>query len=105
MCWCFFCSGSSDLELAIALQQQEFERQQPQRHQSSTQQQEPVPQQQQQTPNQSHGTGRPGLVVGPTTARVCFFALKDSASSKFLLISTKKNLIVVHCMLGLLYLI
>uniref|UniRef100_A0A0E0Q2K1 MINDY deubiquitinase domain-containing protein n=1 Tax=Oryza rufipogon TaxID=4529 RepID=A0A0E0Q2K1_ORYRU len=62
-------SGNSDLELAIALQQQEFERQQPQRHQSSTQQQEPVPQQQQQTPNQSHGTGRPGLVVGPTTAR------------------------------------
>uniref|UniRef100_A0A0E0LFK1 MINDY deubiquitinase domain-containing protein n=1 Tax=Oryza punctata TaxID=4537 RepID=A0A0E0LFK1_ORYPU len=62
-------SGNSDLELAIALQQQEFERQQPQRHQSSTQQQELVPQQQQQTPNQSHGTGRPGLVVGPTTAR------------------------------------
>ncbi|KAF0903701.1 hypothetical protein E2562_029073 [Oryza meyeriana var. granulata] len=62
-------SGNSDLELAIALQQQEFERQQPQRHQSSTQQQEPMPQQPQQTPNQSHGTGRPGLVVGPTTRR------------------------------------
>uniref|UniRef100_A0A0D9WU23 MINDY deubiquitinase domain-containing protein n=1 Tax=Leersia perrieri TaxID=77586 RepID=A0A0D9WU23_9ORYZ len=62
-------SGNSDLELAIALQQQEFERQQPQRHQSSTQQQEPAPQQPQQAPNQSPGTGRPGLVVGPTTAR------------------------------------
>uniref|UniRef100_J3MHK4 MINDY deubiquitinase domain-containing protein n=2 Tax=Oryza brachyantha TaxID=4533 RepID=J3MHK4_ORYBR len=62
-------SGNSDLELAIALQQQEFERQQPQRHQSATQQQEPLLQQPQQTSSQSHGTGRPGLVVGPTTAR------------------------------------
>ncbi|KAG8074648.1 hypothetical protein GUJ93_ZPchr0006g40870 [Zizania palustris] len=63
-------SENSDLELAIALQQQEFERQsQPQRYQAppqqQPQQQEPGLQQAQQTPNQSHGTGRPGLVVGP----------------------------------------
>ena len=61
-------SGDSDLELAIALQQQEFG-QQPQQHQPPPQQQQPQQQQQQQqtqthqTPNQS--SGRPGLVVGP----------------------------------------
>ncbi|KAL5660784.1 hypothetical protein ACJX0J_027909, partial [Zea mays] len=56
-------SGNSDLELAIALQQQEFERQ-PQRFQA------PPPQQQQQQPppqtqHQPAQSGRPGLVVGP----------------------------------------
>ncbi|XP_051199400.1 uncharacterized protein [Lolium perenne] len=53
-------SGDPDLELAIALQQQEFD-QQSQRQQPPSQQQ----QQTQQTPSQSNGAGRPGLVVGP----------------------------------------
>ncbi|KQK17516.1 ubiquitin carboxyl-terminal hydrolase MINDY-2 [Brachypodium distachyon] len=60
-------SGNSDLELAIALQQQEFERQ-PQRQQPPPQQQSQQQQQQQQTQqtsNQSYGAGRPALVVGP----------------------------------------
>ncbi|WVZ78551.1 hypothetical protein U9M48_026243 [Paspalum notatum var. saurae] len=53
----------SDLELAIALQQQEFERQ-PQRYQApSTQQQQPPPPPQ--TQHQPTQSGRPGLVVGP----------------------------------------
>lgn len=46
----FFCSGSSDLQLAIALQQQEFE-QQPQRP-NVQQQQPPV-------------TGSSKLITGP----------------------------------------
>uniref|UniRef100_A0A0A9E927 Uncharacterized protein n=1 Tax=Arundo donax TaxID=35708 RepID=A0A0A9E927_ARUDO len=56
-------SENSDLELAIALQQQEFERQ-PQRCQSPPPQQQQQQQQpqMQQPPSQS---GRPGLVVGP----------------------------------------
>ncbi|KAG2614179.1 ubiquitin carboxyl-terminal hydrolase MINDY-1-like isoform X1 [Panicum virgatum] len=54
-------SGNSDLELAIALQQQEFERQ-PQRFQPPPQQQQ---QQQPQIQQQSTPSGRPGLVVGP----------------------------------------
>ncbi|PWZ23396.1 Ubiquitin carboxyl-terminal hydrolase MINDY-1 [Zea mays] len=57
-------SGNSDLELAIALQQQEFERQ-PQRFQAPPQQQQQ--QQQQPPPHTQYQTqsGRPGLVVGP----------------------------------------
>jgi len=55
-------SGNSDLELAIALQQQEFERQ-PQRFQPPPQQQQQ--QQQPQIQQQSTPSGRPGLVVGP----------------------------------------
>ncbi|XP_062234132.1 uncharacterized protein LOC133931289 isoform X2 [Phragmites australis] len=54
-------SENSDLELAIALQQQEFERQ-PQRYQPPPPPQQQQQNQTQQPPNQS---GRPGLVVGP----------------------------------------
>ncbi|KAM0871307.1 hypothetical protein ACQ4PT_039475 [Festuca glaucescens] len=62
-------SGDPDLELAIALQQQEFD-QQSQRQQPPSQQQQQQQQQQQtqQTPSQSNGAGRPGLVVGPRRA-------------------------------------
>ncbi|CAL5050130.1 unnamed protein product [Urochloa decumbens] len=59
-------SGNSDLELAIALQQQEFERQ-PQRFQPPPPQQQQQQQQQQQpqTEHQPTQSSRPGLVVGP----------------------------------------
>ncbi|CAN6200533.1 unnamed protein product [Urochloa humidicola] len=58
-------SGNSDLELAIALQQQEFERQ-PQRFQPPPPQQQQQQQQQQpQTQHQPTQSSRPGLVVGP----------------------------------------
>lgn len=71
--WCFHIglsyACSSDLELAIALQQQEFERQ-PQRFQAPPPQQQ---QQQQQSPTQHQPTqsGRPGLVVGPRVRFLC----------------------------------
>ncbi|RCV23169.1 hypothetical protein SETIT_4G277300v2 [Setaria italica] len=57
-------SGNSDLELAIALQQQEFERQ-PQRFQPPPPQQQQQQQQQPPTQHQATQSGRPGLVVGP----------------------------------------
>nr|CAB3468986.1 unnamed protein product [Digitaria exilis] len=58
-------SGNSDLELAIALQQQEFERQ-PQRFQPPPPQEQQYQQQQQpQTQQQPTQSSRPGLVVGP----------------------------------------
>ncbi|XP_048540463.1 ubiquitin carboxyl-terminal hydrolase MINDY-2 isoform X2 [Triticum urartu] len=77
-------SGDSDLELAIALQQQEFG-QQPQRQEPPPQQQQPQQQQQQQTqthqtPNQS--SGRPGLVVGPRRSNVPPPARTESKKEK-----------------------
>ncbi|XP_062229809.1 uncharacterized protein LOC133927378 [Phragmites australis] len=56
-------SKNSDLELAIALQQQEFERQ-PQRYQSPPPQQQQQ-QQQPQTQQPPHQSGRAGVDVGP----------------------------------------
>jgi len=69
-------SGNSDLELAIALQQQEFERQ-PQRFQPPPQQQQQPQIQQQSTPS-----GRPGLVVGPRRSNAPPPARSESKKEK-----------------------
>ncbi|CAD6335419.1 unnamed protein product [Miscanthus lutarioriparius] len=62
-------SGNSDLELAIALQQQEFERQ-PQRFQAPPPQQQQQQQQPPQTQHQPTQSGRPGLVGGQRRSNV-----------------------------------